>query len=66
MVVHFLNISIFQWHRVTSQFKENTQNNCLSMPASNAFYGKSSQLLLGKCSESVKIYLSHISDNCPL
>ena len=49
MVEHFLNIPIFQWRRVTSQFKEIAQNNCLSVPILYAFYGDSSQLLLGKC-----------------
>ena len=49
IVEHFRNIPIFQWRRVTSQFKENAQNNCLSVPAPNAFYGDSSQLLLGNC-----------------
>ena len=39
----------FQRRRVTSQFKENAQNYCLSVPAPNAIYCDSSQLLLGKC-----------------
>ena len=62
MVKHFLNIPIFQWRRVTSQFKENAQNNCLSIPAPNAFYGDSAHYSW----ESVKIYFSHFSDKCPL
>ena len=49
-IEQFLSTPILEWCRVTSHFKyKYAQNDRLSIPASNAFYGDSSQWLQGKC-----------------
>ena len=52
----------FQWRCVTSQFKENAQNKCLSVPAPNAFYGDiSGKVLNFICRISLIIVLFSLS-----
>ena len=62
MVEHFLNIPIFQWRRVTSQFKKMLK--ITVYPCQHQMH--SMETVLNNSLESIKIYLSLISDNCPL
>ena len=43
MVKHFPSIPIFERRCVILQINKNAQNDCLSAPTPNAFYGDSSQ-----------------------